>query len=139
MNATILAFSGYIGWTLLLLLCLATYRTSLVMKEHRKNIYFCPDGSDVPGFGTRLTRAFGNCVESFAFIGGLMLLAIATGTMEITNSLAYVLLIARIAQSVIHLISGSTLFIQLRFAAFLVQFGICVYWTWMFFQRFGGM
>lgn len=138
MNATILSLMGYIAWTLLLLLTLATYRTSLVMKKERENIRFCPAGTDVPPFGNRLTRAFGNCVESFAFIGGVMLLAIATDSMEITNSLAYVLLGARLVQSIIHLISSSTLFIQLRFAAFLVQFGICVYWLWLFFQRFSG-
>ena len=138
MNATILALTGYIAWTLLLLLCLAVYRTSLVMKEKRKDIRFCPGGSDVPPFGFRLTRAFGNCVESFAFIGGLMLLAVASNSMEITNSLAFVILGARLAQSVVHLISASTLFIQIRFALFLIQFAICVYWVWQFVVRFGG-
>lgn len=138
MNATIIALTGYIAWTLLLLLSLATYRTSLVMKEKRKDIRFCPSGSDVPPLGNRLTRAFGNCVESFAFIGGLMLLAIASNSMEITNPLAFVMLGARLAQSVVHLISTSTLFIQLRFALFLIQFAICVYWVWQFFVRFGG-
>ncbi|MEN8771455.1 MAG: MAPEG family protein, partial [Glaciecola sp.] len=60
--------------------------------------------------------------------------AMATGSSDITDGLAYVLLGARLAQSLILLISTSPLAIQLRFATFLVQFAICAYWTWLFMQ-----
>ena len=140
MNPTAIALSGYLAWTLLLLVSLVSYRTFLISSKQREGqgIKFNSDGSDVPDFGQRLTRAHANCVECFAFIGGIMLLALATDNAALTHSLAYVLLGTRIAQSVVHLISTSTLFIQLRFALFLVQLGICGYWLFLMFPTFTG-
>ncbi|KXI26856.1 MAPEG family protein [Paraglaciecola hydrolytica] len=128
MNETIIALLGYIAWMVILLVALAVYRSSLVMRRKRAPNGFKADGSDSPPFGQRLTRAQANCVESFAFIGGLMLLALATDSAVITNGLAYVLLIARLGQSLSHLISTSNLAVQIRFAFFLVQVGICLFW-----------
>ncbi|MCV2886381.1 MAPEG family protein [Aestuariibacter sp. AA17] len=136
MNATIIALIGYIGWTLVLLVWLATFRTLSVFNQSHPSLRFAPDGSDVSSFGYRLTRAFMNCIESFAFIGGLLLLAIATDSMAITNGLAFVLLGARIGQSICHLISSSALFIQIRFVFFLIQSIICMYWTYTLLMRF---
>lgn len=135
MNDTILAVIGYISWSMLILLALAMYRTTLVL-GHKHNIKFKADGSDVSEFGLRLTRTLANCFESFAFIGGVMLLALATGAQAITDPLALWLLAARVGQSVVHLISISAVAIYIRFALFLVQFAICAYWLVMLGQRF---
>ena len=128
MNATIIALLGYIAWIVILLVALAIYRSTLVMKRKKAANSFKADGSDSPPFGHRLTRAQANCVESFAFSGGLMLLALATDSTVITNGLAYILLLARLGQSISHLISTSIFAVQVRFAFFLVQVGICLYW-----------
>jgi hypothetical protein len=128
MNATIIALLGYITWVVILLVALAIYRTSLVMNRKKAANSFKADGSDSPPFGHRLTRAQANCVESFAFIGGLMLLALATDSAVITNGLAYVLLIARLGQSITHLVSTSVFAVKVRFTFFLLQVGICLYW-----------
>ena len=138
MNNTIFALLGYITWILVLLICLATYRTLLVAKKEQAVNGFKPDGSDSPALGERITRAQSNCVESFAFIGGLMLLALATDSAAITNGLALFLLAARLGQSVTHLISTSELAVQIRFAFFLAQIGICLYWVVLFASKFIG-
>lgn len=138
MNNTILSLLGYISWVLFLLIFIATYRTSLVMKKEKAPNGFKSDGSDSPPFGERLSRAMGNCVESFAFIGGLMLLALATNSAIITNGLALVLLAARLGQSITHLISTSVLAVQIRFVFFLIQVGICCFWVVKFFTKFLG-
>lgn len=138
MNATIMALLGYIAWTLFLLIALMLYRTKLVMNRKKAANAFKADGSDSPPLGQRLTRAQANCVESFVFIGGLLLLALATDSAVITNGLAYVLLAARLGQSVSHLISTSVLAVQVRFAFFLVQVAICCYWTGLLFMKFIG-
>jgi hypothetical protein len=132
MNDTIISLLGYITWILILLVCLATYRTLLVAKKKQAVNGFKPDGSDSPAFGERITRAQSNCVESFAFMGGVMLLALAT------NGLALPLLAARLGQSITHLISTSALAVQIRFAFFLAQIGICVYWVVLFASKFIG-
>jgi len=136
MNATILALLGYLAWTLVLLVFIAIYRTQLVMRKERAANAFKADGSDSPAFGQRLARAFGNCVESFSFVGGTMLLALATDSSVVTNGLAYLVLAARLGQSLIHLVSTSILAVQLRFAFFLVQVGICFYWIVLMAQKF---
>ncbi|MBU3913935.1 MAPEG family protein [bacterium] len=84
----------------------------------------------------RLCRAHANCYESFPFIGGLLILALMTGSTEGTNSLALIDLDSRIAQSVVHMISTSAMAVQVRFLFFLVQFIICFYWAVQFLMRF---
>lgn len=128
MNATIIALAGYIIWLMLLLLLLPIYRTAHNQKNKRKSLKFSPDGSDVSDLGFRITRVHLNAVESFPFIAGTLLLSIATDSMAITNGLAYVVLAARIVQSIVHLISTSNSAITTRFVFFLIQFGICFYW-----------
>jgi hypothetical protein len=139
MNDTIIGLLGYITWILVLLVWLAVYRTLLVAKKQQAVNDFKADGSNSPAFGERLARTQGNCVESFAFIGGLMLLALATDSAVITNGLALLLLAARIGQSITHLLSTSVLAVQIRFAFFLAQIGICFYWVVLFAFKFIGV
>jgi len=95
------------------------FRTYIVLKAGRATNAYTPDGSDVSPFVNRLSRAHANCYESFPFIGGILLYAIASGTAEVTNSMALWLLGARIAQSVTHLLSGAAIFAQIRFVFFI--------------------
>lgn len=138
MSATIIALAGYIAWTLVLLVVLAVYRTMLVMNNERLPNGFKADGSDSPEFGQRLARAQLNCAESFAVTGGVMLLALATSSASITDPLAYYLLAARLAQSIVHMVSTSVLAVQIRFALFLAQVVISGYWLVMIFSKFAG-
>ena len=68
-----------------------------------------------------------------------MLLALATGTTQITDGLALVVLTARIAQGLVHLWSTRNLAVLIRFGLFLIQYAIAVYWLYRFFAaHFGG-
>ena len=129
MNATIMALLGYISWTLMLLVALVLYRTSLVLSRKRAPNGFKADGSDASPFGQRLTRAQANCVESFVFIGGLLMLALLAEQTAVTDGLAYTLLVARLGQSLSHLRSVSNRAVKIRFVFFLVQVLICIYWA----------
>lgn len=135
MNYTILALTGYITWIIVLLVVLAAYRTQFASKN-KKSLKFKSDGSDTDVLGERITRAQANCVESFSFIGGTMLLALATGSSVITDGLAIHVLVARLAQSIVHLSSTSNMAIQIRFVFFLVQVVICVYWLYSIVMKF---
>lgn len=128
MNATIIALAGYLLWTLILVVALLGYRSMLVSKNAKAANEFKPDGSDGSPFEVRLNRAYANCLESFAMVGGVMLLALATSAAAVTNPLALVVLAARIGQSITHLISTSVIAVQVRFAFFVIQLGICGYW-----------
>jgi uncharacterized MAPEG superfamily protein len=137
MNATVLALTGFIGWFVVLLLSIGGLRIVATVKGKPPNS-FRPDGTDVSDLSVRLVRAHANCYESFPFVGGLMLLALATQSTDITNPLALIVLAARIGQSSIHLASTSNVAVQVRFTLFLVQVGISLYWVTAFWQKFAG-
>jgi uncharacterized MAPEG superfamily protein len=138
MNETAVALIGYIGWFMVLLLLLATVRVMAVVTDQRAPNSFRPDGTDMTPFVARLVRAHANCYESFPLVGGVLLLALATGSTTTTNSLALVVLACRIGQSVVHLASVSNLAVNLRFALFAAQIGIAAYWLLQLYTKFAG-
>ena len=132
MSNTEIALLGYVSWFLVLLLTIEVCRTYVVIKTGRAANAFIPDGSDVSPFMNRLSRAHANCYESFPFIGGILLYAIASSTSEVTNSLALWLIGARLVQSVVHLFSSSPTFAQIRFLFFIVQIIVSVDWVFRY-------
>ena len=136
MNPTAIALAGYLLWTLLLLGGILGLRSYLTLSGQRPANRFKPDGSDVSPFAERLSRAHANCYESFPFLGGLLLLALATDTQPLTDPLALVVLVSRLGQSTVHLLSTSVMAVLVRFAFFLVQVLISVYWALRFITYF---
>lgn len=129
MNPTATALTGFIAWSLFLLVLMEVIRSKLVLTKAIPANGFNPDNSNLSPFMQRLARAHANCVEGLPIFGGLMLVAAVTGRSAITDPLAYVFLSARVLQSVIHLSSLSALAVTLRFTAFAVQMVIGVYWA----------
>jgi uncharacterized MAPEG superfamily protein len=129
MSPSALALIGYVAWTLLLVITIVTVRTWISLVERRESYSFRPDGSDVSEASVRLCRAHANCVENLPIFGAIILVAIATGHSDITDSLARWVLAARIAQSVTHLISTSNLAVTVRVTFYSVQLAIEVWWV----------
>jgi len=128
MTPTAFTLLALVAWTVALLLSLGAYRSALVFGGKRAANSFNATGEDLEGLGKRLTRAHANCYESLPIIGIVLLYVIATGQTAITDGLAGIVLFARIAQSVTHIISTSQLFAVIRFAFFLVQICVLVFW-----------
>jgi uncharacterized MAPEG superfamily protein len=129
MSPSALALVGYAAWSLLFAISIVTYRTGLVLaKKHTAN-GFDPSGSDVSEFSGRLCRAHANTYENLPIFGALILVAIATGNAAITDPLARWVLVARVAQSIVHLISTSEIAVMIRATLFSVQLGIMAYWV----------
>lgn len=124
-----LALTGFIAWTLALLVLMEVIRSKMVLAKELPANGFLPDNSNLSPFMQRLARAHANCLEGLPVFGGLMLVTLATGRAEVTDPLAWLLLAARIAQSSIHLASVSSGAVTLRFSAFAVQMAIAVYWS----------
>lgn len=129
MNSTITALTGFIAWSLFLLVLMEVIRSKLVVTKIVPANGFNPDNSNLSPFMQRLARAHANCIEGLPIFGGLMLIAVVAGKTSITDPLAYVLLSARMAQSIIHLSSLSAFAVSLRFSAFAVQLSIGVCWS----------
>jgi len=123
------ALLGLVAWTVLLVLLVVNQRGLLVMSGRMKVNVFAADGSNTPGaFGQRLVRVHANCVENVPLFCAVLLYAMVTQQTVITDPLAPTLLVARIVQSIVHLLSTSALAVWLRFAAFFVQLIILIWW-----------
>ena len=129
MSATLTALLGFIAWTLFLLILMEAVRSKLVLTGAVPANGFDPQNSMLSPFMQRLARAHANCLEGLPVYGGLMIVAVVAGRSAVTDPLAYVLLGARIVQSLIHLASLSPAAVTARFCAFAVQMGIAVYWV----------
>lgn len=129
MTATLQALLGFIAWTLCLLVLMEAIRSWLVLSGAVPANGFTPDNANLSPFMQRLARAHANCLEGLPLFGGLMLVAVVAGRATVTDPLAWVLLCARIVQSLIHLVSTSPAAVTARFTAFAVQVAIAVYWV----------
>ena len=129
MTPTLFALTGFVAWSLALLVLMETIRSKMVMTGEVKANGFNPENSNLSPFMQRLARAHANCVEGLPIFSGLMLIAVVAGQSAVTDSLALVFLCARVVQSLIHLSSLSAIAVTLRFSAFAVQMAIAVYWA----------
>jgi len=129
LDSTTLALFGLVSWTLILLVLIALMRTGLTLFKGKAANSFSPSGDDVSPFSGRLCRAHANCYEFIPFALAILLYAITTEQTAVTNGLALILLFTRIGQSLAHLISTSKLAVMARFAFFLPQVLIVLYWA----------
>ena len=129
MAATLQALLGFIAWTLLLLVLMEAIRSWLVLSGAEPANGFNPENSNLSPFMQRLVRAHANCLEGLPVFGGLMQVAVVADRSAITDPLAWLLLGARVVQSLIHLVSTSPAAVTARFTAFAVQMAIAVYWV----------
>jgi len=132
MGNTELAIFGLVSAMLVLLLSMGLFRTVLTMTGKRAANSFTPTGEDVSPFAVRHARAHANCYEFLPFVLVVLLYAVATGQTAVTDGLALVFLGARVAQAVVHLASTSVIAVTVRFAFFLVQVGILIFWIEQF-------
>lgn len=128
-SPTAVALTGFIAWTLGLLIVMEVLRSALVLRGQVPANGFKPDNANLSPFMQRLARAHANCIESLPVFGGLLLVAWVSGRAPLTDSLAYLLLGARIVQSSVHLASLSNAAVTVRFSAFAVQMAIGAYWA----------
>ena len=81
-----------------------------------------------PAIITRFHHAHLNCLENLPVFAAVVLAASLLGQLEVLEGLACYYLIARVAQTTVHLISTSALFVFFRANALIVQWAILVYW-----------
>lgn len=129
MSNSLAALLGFVAWALCLLVLMEVIRSKLVLTGEVPANGFNPENSNLSPFMQRLARAHANCLEGLPIFGSLLVIAVIAGQSAVTDPLAFVLLGARIVQSVIHLASTSPAAVTARFVAFAVQMGIAVYWA----------
>lgn len=129
-SASALVILGLAAWFILSLLMLASLRLYHTLVAGKAANSFRPDGTDLPGFGQRLSRVHANCFENIPLYMAVLLYAVATEQTGVTDGGASTLLYARMAQSVVHAASTSVPAVYLRFILFALQNGLIAWWIW---------
>jgi len=91
---------------------------------------FSATGEDLPGFGQRVTRAHLNCLENLPVFAALVAAAGLSQQLGIMESTAMCVLYARIAQSVVHMISANLPMVLVRGGFFFVQVVLMGWYAW---------
>jgi uncharacterized MAPEG superfamily protein len=136
---SITALIAYALWAVVLVVMLAVVRTTTVLGGRAKANSFTagtPHGGDAYW---RLNRAHLNTLENLPIFAAIVLSGWVVGMESATfNRLAVIVVAARVAQSLIHLISGSVTAVSFRFAAFAVQI-VCEIWMAVLVLHTGGV
>lgn len=128
MNTTAISLTGFACWLVLLTFAVAFFRVYVTATTAKAINSYSPDGSDLPGFGHRLTRARDNCFETLPVFVAIVVASELLGQMQALHTLAPWVLVSRIAQSTTHMVSTSPPAIVVRALLLTVQLGIYVYW-----------
>lgn len=126
MSASAVCLFGLIGWTIALTFLLIGVRLKPIFGG---TVLFDQDGSDLPGFAQRVTRAHGNSLEWLTIPAALIVYGAATDQSAVTDGLAMIVLGARLGQSIIHMISVSLPAVLVRATLFTVQVVCWIIWT----------
>ena len=137
MSTPLLCLIGYVLWTIVLVLAVAGQRVAQVLTGKKAPNAFpsgVQHGSDAYW---RANRAHVNAAENLPMFAAVVLVGALTSadTDPHFGTLAVVTLCARVAQSCIHLASGSASAVNLRFTAFCVQLGCIVWMSVLLIQR----
>ncbi len=124
---TIISIIGLIAWSLFLILALLTLRSALVLTGKVAVNGFLLDGSDIGEGNVRYMRALGNSLENLPLLIGPLLLAVAMQAQAISDEVAVYILLARMAQSICHIISTNPVAVAARFSFYLIQILLSAY------------
>lgn len=132
MSASIAVLLTFTAWTLALTAVYVGYRVALVLSfKEKANAWTRGAPSHVdPAWVTRFQHAHLNCVENLPLFAAIVLAAQALGQGGVIDGLAWVYMGFRFAQSIVHLVSTTPLFVFLRANMLLGQWVCLVYWLW---------
>jgi hypothetical protein len=118
---------GLIGWSVFLIAALLILRSILVLTRKVAINEFLPDGSNLGQANERYMRALYNSLENLPILIGTLLTAVVMGMTTLSDQVASYVLLARMAQTVVHVISTSPTAVAARVTFYVIQLGICGY------------
>jgi uncharacterized MAPEG superfamily protein len=123
-HASLYSLLGFVVWTLLVVLVgIGFPRISAVLARRAAPKSFVADVPHGDDRYRRTMRAHANCVENLPLFAALVLIARAISLESVTfEVLAVAVLPARVAQTALHVASGSNKAVLVRFFFFSAQF-----------------
>jgi len=119
---------GFAVWTMLvLMMTVGIYRWGMIFTGRAQVTDFSADGNEGSPLYRRAMRAHLNCLESLPVYGAIVVAVVVSGADgSMLDTLAVILIGARIAQTLVHVSTVQTSFIAyVRFGFFFVQL-ICM-------------
>lgn len=122
MDTLYLALGGFVFWTILVGFCLTSYRSIFVLTGKKKSNEFPAGIQHGSEFNWRFNRAHMNCLENVPLFVAVAFLSVSLQKVDsFVNQAALTILVARVLQTITHLISGSPWFVNIRFTFYSIQ------------------
>ena len=121
MSIPVWVLLGFAGWTLVTLFgSVGVYRWSRILTGRAKITEFVAGVPHGPEWYQRAMRAHANCVENLPVYGAVVVAIVASGTRSpLLDGLAIVLLLARMGQTIVHVVFEPTsAIVGVRFSFF---------------------
>jgi uncharacterized MAPEG superfamily protein len=132
MSASAVALLGFAAWTVVLVAVLLLYRTGLVFTG-RTPANSWPRGATNPGdpaIMVRVRDAHQNCIESLPVFAAIIAAASTAGKIDVTDSVAMLVLYARLGQSGTHLVGTGHWLVMIRATFFTIQLALFAWMIW---------
>lgn len=122
MPGPLLAVVGFAAWTILLVLGIGSVRSFQVLTGEKKPNEF-PSGQQHGGDAYwRLNRAHLNATENLPIFASIVIAGTLLGVESpLFQQLPWVVLAGRVCQSLVHISSGTSKVVMVRFSCYLVQ------------------
>jgi len=138
MSTSLIALILFALWGLLLVASVGIWRGAMLATGKMKAGTITSGAPHGPDAYWRLNRAHMNVMENLPVFAALVLVGVGrVANASEFDTLASVVIAARIVQSLIHISSGTAGAIRLRFAAYLVQWACFVWMGWRILQAGG--
>ena len=109
-------------WTLVMMFISQGYRLSQIMTFKKPvNAYPRSAPNIDPGLFVRARDAHANCLENLPVFAVVVLAAAAMGQSSVADAVGSYVLLARVAQSVVHMIGTSAILVWVRATFFFIQ------------------
>ena len=95
----------FAAWTLLIMFIAVNWRVFEILRGVPANSWTRGSAKPAPAWVTRFEHAHMNCLESLPVFAVIVLAAFATEKLEVIAPYCAIVLYARLAQSIVHMIS----------------------------------
>lgn len=139
MTTPLWSLLGFALWTLVLLIStIGVYRWSHILTGRRALTDFPADKVEGANWYRRAMRAHANCIENLPIFGVIVFaLHVAGLQSETLSSVAVLILLARVTQSLLHVFwMETTTTVAVRFGLFMTQFAGFWILAWPLIQMF---
>jgi len=114
-------------WTLGLALSAPAYRTILIFSGQRSIDSFPRSGHEGASWYKRAMDAHANALENLPLYIGVFVAALALDQLATLDKVAMLYLVARVVQSIVHIVGVNPTLVAARFTFWIVQVGCLTY------------